>query len=79
MRKISRSSEKGVLYVVHCVDAEGPLNETLCATFERLKYIFNIDLEPTSDNLKIIQEGEFKTGDSSKDNQIKLAFSSFEI
>lgn len=65
-----------MLYVVHCVDAEGPLNETLCATFERLKYIFNIDLEPTSDNLKIIQEGEFKTGDSSKDNQIKLAFSS---
>ena len=48
------SSEK-TLYVVHCIDTEGPLNETLEATFKRLKSIFGIELEPTQKNLKDIQ------------------------
>ena len=26
-----------VLYIVHCIDTEGPLEETLAGTFERLR------------------------------------------
>lgn len=75
MQSELEDSADRILYVVHCVDAEGPLNETLCATFERLKYIFGIDLLPTSENLLKLQAGELKTGDSSKDAQILRTFS----
>ena len=46
------------LYVVHCVDTEGPLNETLGATFERLKHIFHLDLKPSKETLVKLQNGE---------------------
>jgi hypothetical protein len=46
---------KKILYVVHCIDTEGPLNESLAATFERLESIFDIKLEPTHENLRRIQ------------------------
>ena len=48
-------AEHKILYVVHCVDTEGPLNETLDATFERLDSIFDIKLAPTKDNLTLLQ------------------------
>ena len=48
-------ADNKILYVVHCVDTEGPLNETLDATFERLESIFGITLEPTRDNLEFLQ------------------------
>ena len=48
-------TDKKILYVVHCIDTEGPLNESLSATFERLQSIFNIELEPTRENLQRIQ------------------------
>ena len=48
-------ADNKILYVVHCVDTEGPLNETLDATFERLESIFGITLEPTQDNLEFLQ------------------------
>lgn len=48
---------KKLLHIVHCIDTEGPLKETLDATFERLNAIFEIDIEPTPTNLKLIQEG----------------------
>jgi hypothetical protein len=35
------------VYVVHCVDTEGPLHESVEAIFERLKGIFGLDLEPS--------------------------------
>lgn len=35
------------VYVVHCIDTEGPLYESVEATFERLKEIFHIDLDPS--------------------------------
>lgn len=44
-----------ILFVVHCIDTEGPLNETLNATFERVKSIFNIDIEPSTENLLKLQ------------------------
>lgn len=46
------------VYVVHCIDTEGPLYESLEATFQRAKEIFNIDLEPTAENLIKLQNKE---------------------
>lgn len=52
-----------VVHVVHCIDTEGPLNETLDAVFERLFSIFNIELEPSRENLEKLQKGEIPLGD----------------
>ncbi|MFH1593934.1 MAG: hypothetical protein ABID09_04490 [Candidatus Omnitrophota bacterium] len=45
-----------IVYIIHCVDAEGPLYESLEATFQRLHEMFGITLEPTRENLKRIQD-----------------------
>lgn len=50
------------VYVVHCIDTEGPLHESVTATFERLKAIFNLDLEPTMAMLRRLQAGEVDLG-----------------
>jgi len=55
-------TDKKILYVVHCIDTEGPLNESLSATFERLQSIFNIELEPTLENLQRIQNLQIDLG-----------------
>ncbi len=44
------------VYVVHGVDTEGPLYESLDATFERIRSLFGVDLEATSDNLRKLQQ-----------------------
>lgn len=49
-------TRSNILYVVHCVDTEGPLDETLDATFDRLKSIFGVNLAPTRDNLDLLQK-----------------------
>ncbi len=56
------------VYVVHCVDTEGPLYESIQATFERLKEIFGIELEPTIRNLKKLQRCEIELG--GKESQV---------
>ena len=56
-------AEHKILYVVHCVDTEGPLNETLDATFERLDSIFDIKLAPTKDNLTLLQNKKIDLAD----------------
>jgi hypothetical protein len=45
------------VYIVHCIDTEGPLHESLSATFERLRDIFHLDLEPSETMLRKIQNG----------------------
>jgi len=50
------------VYVVHCIDAEGPLYESLEATFERLKHIFHLDLPPDRKTLSGLQEGSIDLG-----------------
>ena len=50
------------VYVVHCIDTEGPLHESVEATFERLKAIFNLDLEPSQELLRRLQGGEVDLG-----------------
>jgi hypothetical protein len=46
------------LYVVHCVDTEGPLHETLDATFARVDSLFGIKLAATNENLLKLQNKE---------------------
>ena len=36
---------KNIVYVVHCADTEGPLYESIEGTFERIRQVFNIDIE----------------------------------
>lgn len=50
------------VHVVHCVDTEGPLHESVEATFERLKAIFGIDLEPSVQRLQQLQAGDLDLG-----------------
>ncbi|MCX7164733.1 MAG: hypothetical protein NTV11_00475 [Rhodocyclales bacterium] len=50
------------LYVVHCIDTEGPLTETLSATFQRLNGAFGLDLAPTRENLRKLQNRELDLG-----------------
>lgn len=50
------------VYIVHCIDTEGPLCETVEATFERLHDIFHLDLEPSVDLLRRLQQGTVDLG-----------------
>ena len=45
-------NKKKIVYIVHCVDTEGPLYESLSAKFERIKEVFNVNIKPTLKNLK---------------------------
>ena len=55
-------SDKKILYVVHCVDTEGPLEEGLDATFQRLKSMFGVELEHTKENLSLVQQKKIDLG-----------------
>ena len=52
----------GTVHVVHCVDTEGPLHESVEATFQRLRDIFKLDLEPSSETLRVLQAGKMDLG-----------------
>lgn len=54
-------SDKTV-YIVHAVDTEGPIYEDLNATFERLREIIGIDMEPSYKTLKQLQNKEIDLG-----------------
>jgi len=58
-----------IVYVVHCVDTEGPLYESLAATFERLRTIFQIDLKPSQTLLAKLQRGQVDLGGIEKSVQ----------
>jgi len=44
------------IYIVHCIDTEGPMRESIKETFRRIECIFNIKIKPSKENLKKIQE-----------------------
>jgi hypothetical protein len=46
------------VYIVHCIDTEGPLYESVDATFERLREIFHLELPAGQDLLRRLQAGE---------------------
>ena len=50
--------DNNVVYVVHAIDTEGPLHESLKATFYRLKSIFDVNLAPSKETLKKLQHKE---------------------
>jgi len=41
-----------IVYIVHCIDTEGPLYESRQAKFNRIKDVFNIEIKQTAKNLK---------------------------
>ena len=64
---------KPKLHITHCIDTEGPIHEPLSVTFQRLKEIYNIELEPTKENLKKIQNQQIDFGPYT--NSISQSFS----
>jgi len=50
------------VYIVHAIDTEGPLYESLSATSARLRDVFNIDIDLTPESLKQIQKGQLDLG-----------------
>jgi hypothetical protein len=50
------------VHVVHCIDTEGPLYESVQATFERLRSVFGLDLEPSRELLRSLQAGLIDLG-----------------
>jgi hypothetical protein len=51
-----------ILHIVHCIDTEGPLTESLTATFQRLKQVFGVDIRPTQSNLVKLQNEQIDLG-----------------
>jgi hypothetical protein len=65
---------KAAVHIVHCIDTEGPLYESLAAKFERLRDLFGIDhLDPTMQNLRRLQQGEIDLG--GKEAQVQQVLS----
>jgi hypothetical protein len=50
------------VYVVHCIDTEGPLHESIEATFARINAIFDLNLEPRVELLSRLQSGKVELG-----------------
>ena len=59
MKPENNFSNKKRVYVVHCVDTEGPLYESLDATFDRLYSLLGVKLEPSKNILEKIQNKQF--------------------
>ena len=57
------------VYIVHCIDTEGPLYESLDAKFERLRHLFGVELVPSWDNLVKLKRGEVPVGGREADVQ----------
>lgn len=65
----------GEVLVVHCVDTEGPLDESIEATFDRLEESFGVTASPTYSNLRLIQEGRASFIPASEREAASKAFS----
>jgi len=52
-----------ILHIVHAIDTEGPLDEDILATFDRLKQLFDVDLEPSRETLSKLQKQEIALGE----------------
>ena len=61
------------LYIVYCIDTEGPLHEPLQATFDRINQLFEVKLEPSKENLKKLQRLELNVKNK---EEIAKAFNS---
>jgi hypothetical protein len=70
---INEDMSSPIMYVVHCIDTEGPMTEDLYDTFERLKLIFGIDIPPSRENLSKLQNKELDL--SGKEEEVAKVFS----
>ena len=61
IKTVNNVSESKI-YIVHCIDAEGPLHETIQATFERLEHTFHLKFDPSKGLLTRLQAGKEKLG-----------------
>lgn len=52
------ADQESVVYIVHSIDTEGPLFESLEETFKRIEQVFGIKIEPTQENLSKLQHQE---------------------
>lgn len=66
---------KKPLYVVHTIDTEGPLYESLDETFLRLKRAYGVELVASKENLQLLQEGNCEFLDEDTSNAISTSFS----
>jgi len=60
--------ESGIVYICHHIDTEGPLWEVTDELFKRLNLILGLKLEPTYENLRRLQNGDFDFNDDIKDS-----------
>ena len=58
--------KSGIVYICHHVDTEGPLWENLEELFKRLELVFDINVEPTTENLLKLQNGDFEIPEEKK-------------
>lgn len=56
----------GVVYICHHIDTEGPLWESREELFRRIELIFGIKLEPTEENLILLQNGSIDLPEDKK-------------
>lgn len=61
------------VYLVHCIDTEGPLHESLDATFERIAAMTGLRLEPSGETLRKLQRGEVDL--SGREEDVRLLVS----
>lgn len=57
---------KKKVYIVHCIDTEGPMYESLEASFGRLKNMFGIEMDATRENMDDIQNGRIDLGEKTE-------------
>jgi hypothetical protein len=55
-------ADKGKVYVVHCIDTEGPLYEDKGVIFEQIEKIYGITVEPTEENYLRLKSGQMDFG-----------------
>lgn len=55
---MTKGRQPSDVHVVHCIDTEGPLHESLTATFDRLRAIYGLEFEPSRETLRKLQEKE---------------------
>ena len=41
-----------LVHIVHCIDTEGPLTESIKDTFKRIKDTIGVEISSTKENLK---------------------------
>lgn len=67
------SCNTGKVFVVHCIDTEGPLDESITETFRRIEEISGLHLVPSEDTLRRIQEKQIDL--SGKEEMLANIFS----